>query len=313
MPEQEHSRTLLIQMNRKKLKIGIGFTALLVIWAVSMYGLYLREKGYFIEAEEIRQYRSFIDFELPTQLNQYYKISVLDNTVGYYYTRLEPHEEDYYYNKHQELMFMLSDLGEMPLYFNMQTESSHNLDGSLMFQEGTLEVNEENIDFQGNVVNGSAVFDIDYRDRTYNREFELPDHYLTLDLFSPFNIDFSQFVLQETYKLETFFPHLVDFPQSLYLRLEEITEITHNDHREEVYLVYLFDENETFSSQLWVDKENQVLQQTFQNFVTIERINDEEHALLEEEFKNLKAGRSWQELPDLSPILEGEWWRGFPL
>lgn len=303
----------MINKQKKRILLIAGFSLLFLAWGTSMYLLYLRERGYFIEAQQIRQYQRFIDLNLPEESDLYYRISFLDQPIGYFYSSLESHLEDYYYNKTQEMMIVFSEIAQIPLYLHVEMKSSHNMDGSLMFQNGQIVINDEPIMFHGNVVEKSAIIDIEYRSTMYNREFELPDQYLTLDLLSPLNIQFSEFVLYETYKLDAFFPHMPDFPQSIYLRMEDIKEITVDGRQWEAYHVHIFDENQTLSSHLWVDKNNRILRQTFQEYIEIEMITEEEYLSLSEHFAGHIQRRDWEELPDLSPLLEGRWWKGLTL
>ncbi len=300
-------------MKRKKILIFSGVILLFLVWGLSMFGLYLRERGYFLESQKIRQYQRFLDFDLPQQMDLFYRISLLDRPIGYFYSGLEGHFEDYYYNKKQELMVMFTEITEMPVYIKVSMESSHNMDGSLMFQSGKLEVNRDTIRIQGNVVDKSAIFDLEYRDENYNMEFELPDQYMTIDLLSPLNIRFSEFVLQETYELESFFPHMIDLPRTIYLTMEDIEDITIMGRNFRAYRVHIFDETRTFSSRLWVDSNNRILRQTFQDYIEIERIEEKDYLELVEHYEERKDATTWRQLPDLSPLLEGRWWQALSL
>ncbi len=275
------------------LSVGIVIFSL---WILSLYALYVKEKGFFVEKKKLEKYQEFIKKNLPYQKEYRYGIYFQNELIGLFQSEISTHPKEAYFENKQELVLNFSNT-----YFIIANyKSENNMDGSLLNLKLFVKVNSEEIVITGSMLQRKLLLFIESKKKKIKRVINLPKNYLTINLFSPININFNKFVMNNLYELNAYIPILANLPMKIYIKGIDVEKIKMRENFSvDAYHLKIVSEDKSFISDIWVNKENVILMQSFFDLLTLKMISYQKYKREKEKFLQMKTTQGYVPIPDL--------------
>lgn len=275
-------------------------------WLYSIHLLILKSQGFFIESEQIKKYQKFVQKTLPIDQTFHYMVRSGHKITGVYKNQITSTAEDKTYESKQDLLVNLATL-DIPYYLDLKYTSDNNINGDMLDINMVWNLNGEKAEVAGVNFEKNINFDIYYRNKHEKKSIRIPDHYLSMNVLAPQNIEFNKFTTGTNYKLNAMFPNMISMQQEIFIRGvgRERIKMTHGNSVN-AYHLEIFSEDKTIQMDIWVDSNNIIKKQTIFDFVSIEIISEETYAEYQKEIQADIDKTRYAKAPDLTMLFSGK-------